>query len=56
MSECLHKFGILLIKDPRVEFKDNETYINMMEEYFEQVGDKYYRGEEIKDIRPDCLY
>ena len=35
VSECLHKFGILLIKDPRVEFQDNETYINMMEEYFE---------------------
>ena len=56
MAECLHKFGMLLIKDPRVNMQDNETYIDMMEEYFEQVGDKFYRGEEIDDIRPDCLY
>ena len=28
----------------------------MMEDYFEQTGDKYYRGEELSDIKPECLY
>ena len=35
VAECFHKFGILLIKDPRVDFEDNENYIDMMEDYFE---------------------
>ena len=35
VAECLHKFGILLIRDPRVNMEDNDTYIDMMEEYFE---------------------
>ena len=36
--------------------QDNETYIDMMEDYFELTGDKFYRGEEVSDIKPDCLY
>ena len=56
VAECLHKFGILLIRDPRVNMEDNNTYIDMIEDYFEQAGAKFYRGEELSDIRPDCLY
>lgn len=35
VAECFHKFGILLIRDPRVDFEDNENYIDLMEDYFE---------------------
>jgi hypothetical protein len=41
MAECkkvvqsLHEFGVLLWRDPRVKFEDNEEYIDLMEEYFE---------------------
>lgn len=35
VAECFHKFGILLVRDPRVDFQDNDNYIDMMEDYFE---------------------
>lgn len=34
VAECFHKFGILLIKDPRVDFKANDDYVDLMEDYF----------------------
>lgn len=56
VAECLHKYGILLIKDPRVDMKDNDEYLDMMEDYFEQTGELYYQGKEVKDIRPEHFY
>lgn len=38
VAECLHNFGILIIRDPRVNHQDNETYIDMMEKYFDEQG------------------
>jgi hypothetical protein len=52
VAECFHKFGILLIKDPRVDFQDNETYIDLMEDYFEKTGEIFYSGENVDDIKP----
>lgn len=51
-----HKFGILKFKDPRVNEKDNEDYIDMVEKYFDSVSKKYYAGESLKDCRPDLCY
>ena len=34
VAECFHRYGILLVKDPRVDMGDNEEYIDLMEEYF----------------------
>jgi hypothetical protein len=45
VAESLHKFGILIVRDPRVDHKDNDTYIDMMERYFEKTGKKFYNGE-----------
>ena len=56
VAECLHKYGILLIRDPRVNMKDNDEYLDMMEDYFEQTGELYYQGKEVKDIRPEYFY
>lgn len=56
VAECFHKFGILLIKDPRVDFQDNDNYIDMMEDYFEQIGDQFYAGKKSEDIIPECHY
>lgn len=36
--------------------KDNEDYIDMMEEYFEKTGDLFYKGQELADMRSDYLY
>ena len=56
VAECLHKYGILLIRDPRVNMKDNDEYLDMMEDYFEKTGELFYNGQEVKDIRPEFLY
>ena len=32
----LHKYGILIVRDPRVDFNDNKEYIDAMEKYFAQ--------------------
>jgi len=36
IAELLHNYGILIIQDPRVPSEDNETFIDLMEQYFEQ--------------------
>lgn len=49
--ENLHKTGVLLIKDPRVNEKDNDKFIDMMEKYYSQ-KDNVKR----KDIREKVHY
>lgn len=56
VAECFHKYGILLVKDPRVNEKDNDDYIDLMEDYFEQAGDRFYKGEKVDDIKPEYHY
>ena len=56
MAECFHKFGILIIRDPRVSMSDNEEYIDLMEDYFERTGELFYTGEKVSDIKPECFY
>jgi isopenicillin N synthase-like dioxygenase len=46
---CLHNYGIVIIKDPRVFEQDNETFINLMEQYFES-------SDGIRDARPEFHY
>lgn len=35
VAESLHKYGILLFKDPRAKETENEEYIDLMENYFD---------------------
>ena len=56
VAECFHKFGILIIRDPRVNMKDNEDYLDMMEDYFETVGEQFYSGQKLPDVHPEYLY
>jgi hypothetical protein len=56
VAECLHKFGILIVRDPRVDFQANEEYIDLMEDYFERTGELFYTGEKVADIKPECFY
>lgn len=53
VAQSLHQFGILIWKDPRVNEKDNEDYIDMVEEYFEQQSRKLYKGEKLDDCKPE---
>jgi isopenicillin N synthase-like dioxygenase len=56
VSDSLHKFGILIVRDPRVNHEHNSTFIDMVEQYFEKVGNAYYAGEELVDARPELSY
>lgn len=56
VAASLHKFGILIVKDPRVNHKTNEEYIDMVESYFEIQGEKFYRGENLVDCFPELSY
>ena len=34
-ANAFREYGALALRDPRVFFEDNETFLNMMEKYFE---------------------
>lgn len=56
VAESLQKFGIVIINDPRIEEKDNDEYIEMMEKYFETRGDAFYQKEDLKEAHPEIHY
>jgi isopenicillin N synthase-like dioxygenase len=51
IAHLLHQFGILIVKDPRVDDQLNTNFLDMMEQYYEQ-------PEEVRlqDARPDVHY
>lgn len=56
VAESLQKFGIVIVNDPRIEEKDNEEYIEMLESYFSTRGDKFYNHEELVEAKPEIHY
>ena len=56
LADCFHRFGICIIKDPRVDMADNDAYIDLMEKYFDNVSQGYYDGKELEDARPSQHY
>jgi len=51
IATLLHKYGILIIKDPRVQQSNNDIFLNTMEQYYEKKDE-----EKVKDIRKDLYY
>jgi len=49
VARALHEFGCLVIKDPRVDEKHNDTFVDMLEKYFELSDGK-------RDARPELSY
>ena len=56
VAESFHKYGILLIKDPRAQQKDNSDYIDLMEKYFESRGEMLEAGQILEDEKPEYHY
>ena len=46
VAECFHKYGILVLRDPRVDERDNNIFVDMMERYFADSDGK-------RDARPE---
>ena len=49
VADALEKYGCLVVKDPRVDQGKNDTFLSMMERYFEQ-------SDGILDARPELHY
>ena len=56
VAYSFHKFGICVVRDPRVQHQDNDTYIDMVERYFEAISEDYYNGGQLADSRPELSY
>lgn len=56
VAYSFHKFGICIVRDPRVNHEENDQYIDMLEKYFEHVGEQYYAGNELVDSRPELSF
>lgn len=53
IASAFHKYGALIVKDPRVKKEYNEDFIDMMEKYFYSRAQKYYAGQKVEDIFPE---
>ena len=42
--ESFHRFGVIIIKDPRVSELNNSEFIDLMERYYSTNGEKLYAG------------
>jgi isopenicillin N synthase-like dioxygenase len=49
VADALHRFGCLVIKDPRVDEKSNSVFVDMMEKYF-------FISDGKRDARPEMHY
>lgn len=54
--EGFYKHGVIAIKDPRVDEKKNQQFLELMTRYFQLQGERYYRGEKLQDARPEVGY
>ena len=51
VADLFHKYGILCVRDPRVNDQYNEEFLDMLEKYYEQTDE--IKG---KDVRKDVFY
>jgi len=51
IAELLHQYGLLIVRDPRVSEKHNDTFIDMMELYYGQSEE-----QKAPDVRKDVFY
>lgn len=52
--EFMHKTGVMILKDPRVDEKDNEEFLDLMESYYESKVQKYYKTGIVEDSNPQA--
>mmetsp|Transcript_27241 Transcript_27241/g.53566 ORF Transcript_27241/g.53566 Transcript_27241/m.53566 type:complete len:368 (-) Transcript_27241:121-1224(-) len=51
IAQNFHEYGLIIVKDPRVDPAENEKFIDMMEKYFGQP-----EGLKLKDVRKEFHY
>ena len=53
VTEALHKYGCLVIKDPRVNPALNNRFLDQMEQFFQKRAADYYANKPIPDVFPE---
>jgi hypothetical protein len=56
VTDALHKYGCLIIKDPRVNVEQNNKFIDQMEHFFQKRSTEFYAGKPVPDIFPEDNY
>jgi len=51
LSSALHRYGLCVVRDPRVTEQDNDSFLDMLERYFEQPDEK-----KMVDVHPELSY
>lgn len=50
-ADALHRFGVLCVRDPRATEAENDVFLDMLEQYFEQPEDS-----KMQDVRKELHY
>ncbi len=56
VAQALHKYGCLIIKDPRVNVEQNNRFLDLMETFFQKRATEYYAKRPVPDIYPEYDY
>jgi hypothetical protein len=54
--EGFYKHGVVAIKDPRVDERKNQEFLDMMARYFKKRSEQFYRGDKLEDCFPEHGY
>jgi isopenicillin N synthase-like dioxygenase len=56
VADALHKYGCVVIKDPRVNQDENDRFLDVFEKYFSKRSKEYYEQKTANDIYPEYDY
>jgi len=56
IEESFRKYGCVILRDPRVNEKHNDEFLDLMERYFESRGKQFYNNQKIEEIKPEFNY
>lgn len=51
--DSFHKYGCVIVDDPRVKPSYNDEFLNMMEKYFHSRAAQLYAGQKVDDVYPE---
>lgn len=52
----MHKYGCLIVKDPRVKQAENDRFIDILETYFDKRSKELSNNKRAQDIYPEMFY
>lgn len=52
VAEALHKYGCLIINDPRVKQSENDQFLDMMEKFFDKRSKDFYAKKPVANVYP----